>query len=508
MNLSLFRKFLFLCILISTVALSAQEKPESEQAPTIRPARADLPFEISEKKRLSERDLKIKKEGGYITGLPLLNSDPNNGIGYGVRVFYYYNGERSRPLFEYTPYKYRVFVQYFTTTKSNQYQDLSFDAPYIFDTKWRVRSDLIYEKNPNLLYFGMGTETLKPLSYLERNDPSGRQIRNAGFSDYSDSLMYRRPGGSGEQYNTVTDNKYNRYELENPNWTFSGEYSFFGGTVRTIAGARISRQIIRTYDGKWQDAKFGGYDQLAGLPLNILAPNEEISTPEGTTKVTEENKAGNIIGFKGGNVNTGRIAIVYDTRDFEPDPNRGVFLEATHERSLRAIGSDFQFNKNYVSARGFVSPVEWFTKKPHVLLEKLVLGAKGAMVQTNGDAPFYEMRNMWGTEVTQSGLGGRTTLRGYKQDRFIGQTMAYANFEVRWKFASIDVAKQHFDFQLVPFYDVGRVWDATEKVNLKGYKHSRGLGFRIPWNQATVIIIDHAWSSEDSQTFVNFNHIF
>src|SRR6218665_3968709 len=101
MHLSFLRKFLFLflCISISFFylsSLSAQDKEgtESEQ-PSVRPPRTDLPFEISEKKRLRERDLKIKKEGGYITGLPLLNSDPNNGIGYGVRVFYYYNGERS-----------------------------------------------------------------------------------------------------------------------------------------------------------------------------------------------------------------------------------------------------------------------------------------------------------------------------------------------------------------------------------------------------------------------------
>jgi len=115
---------------------------------------------------------------------------------------------------------------------------------------------------------------------------------------------------------------------------------------------------------------------------------------------------------------------------------------------------------------------------------------------------------MWGTETNQAGLGGRTTLRGFKPDRFVGPAMGFANLEIRWKFASIDAGKNHFDFQLVPFVDVGRVWDETRLVNFPGYKYSQGLGLRIPWNQATIINIDHAWSKEDRQTFVNFMHIF
>nr|WP_246051996.1 DUF5982 domain-containing protein [Leptospira idonii] len=493
-------------LFITSLSLWAQAT-DSQDAPRPRPA--NMPFEVDEKKRLSERDIKNKKEGGYFTGLPLVNSDPNVGIGYGARVIYLNNGERNNPLFEYTPYRYRIFAQYFNTTKNAPYHWLSMDAPYIMDTKWRVRADLVYERNPNSLYFGIGEKTLQPLSYLERNDPTGRMIRNAPFADYEANLHYRRPGDAGiGEAPYVTDSRYNRYDIENPNFSFSGEYSFFGGKVRTVTGMRLSKQIIRTYDGKTYDAKFGGYDQLGGFPLSFLDTDKEIATPHGETRVSRDERDGKINGFKGGYTNTIRAGIVYDTRDFEPDPNRGLFLEYTHERSAKAIGSSSEFNKNLVSGRIFMSPVTWFTRKPPELLEKLVVAARASLIQTNGDAPFYEYRNMWGTETNQSGLGGRTTIRGYKQDRFVGQTMGFANFEIRWKFASVDIWGQHFDFQLVPFYDVGRVWDETKMVNLQGYKHSRGIGFRIPWNQATIIYVDYAKSNEDSQAFVNFNHIF
>lgn len=497
--------FVFLSFSLLAQTKEANGSVDSDK----RAPRADLPFEISEKKRLNERDINNKREGGYFTGLPLINSDPNVGIGYGARVLYFFNGEKSNPLFEYTPYKYRIFAQYFNTTRNAPYHWVSLDAPFVMDTKWRARADLIYDRNPNTLYFGIGEQTLQPLSYIERNDPTGTQVRNAVFDKYEDNLTYRRPGQAGNlEAPIVSDNKYNRYDIENPTFSFSGEYSFLGGTLRAVTGLRLSRQIIRTFDGKWNDAKFGGVDQIAGIPLAVVSPDTLTSTQGGETRLTQDQNNGKILGFNGGYTNTLRAGIVYDTRDFEPDPNRGLFLEYTHERSTKAVGSNYEFNKNLVSGRFFISPVTYFTKRPPELLEKLVIATRAAVVQTNGDAPFYEYRNMWGTETNQAGIGGRTTVRGYKQDRFVGQTMAYANFEIRWKFWSIDVGKNHFDFQLVPFYDVGRVWDQTSKVNLQDYKHSRGIGLRIPWNQATVIYFDYAVSREDRQLFVNFNHIF
>ncbi|MCZ8342673.1 MAG: DUF5982 domain-containing protein [Leptospira sp.] len=452
-----------------------------------------LPFEINSSKRLTDYDIKRKKTGSFFTGLPLLNSDPNNGIGYGVRVFYFQNNDKKDPFFEYTPYRYRVFAQYFRTTLNAQNHWLSFDAPYIFDTKWRVRADLLYERNPNFLFFGVGESSLQPLAYHQRNDETRPLVQNGTFNDYMEAGLYKRPGDAG-QAPFVSDAKYNRYEMENPNANLSAEKSLFGGTVRLVAGTRLSKQIIRTFDGKSTVAKdpiFG--DQFLPDALNTV--------PYGTTLLTEEAQAGRIRGINGGYVNTVRAGVVYDTRDFEPDPNSGLFFEATHERSMRAIGSQFEFNRNLASGRFFYSPAPGTFKK-------LVIAGRATVVQTNGDVPFYEYRNMWGTEGNQVGLGGRTTLRGYKQDRFLGPVMGFGNLEIRWKFGSVATKTSTFDFQLVPFVDFGRVWDGAERMNLKGYKYSYGLGFRIPWNQSTIIYFDYAISREDRQLFVNFQHIF
>ena len=127
---------------------------------------------------------------------------------------------------------------------------------------------------------------------------------------------------------------------------------------------------------------------------------------------------------------------------------------------------------------------------------------------TEGDAPFFEMRHMWGTANGINGLGGLRTLRGFKQDRFVGRAIGFGNLEMRWKFHEIKAGTETFAFNLVPFVDFGRVWDDPEKASTNGYKYSQGLGLRIAWNQATIIMIDYAVSREDKQLFVNFNHIF
>ncbi|MDF3818372.1 DUF5982 domain-containing protein [Leptospira sp. 96542] len=467
--------------------------------------RKNLPFPMDESKQLCKKDLDDKLEGYYPTGLPLINSDPNEGIGYGVRGYLYDNGLKSDPLFDYTPYRMRFFAQYFNTNKNAQYHQLSLDMPFIADTQWRLRADAFLTITPTTLYFGVGESSMQPLSYIDRNQTNGRIVRNSSYLDQETNLTYFRPGTpsdsilfGGKSYTgfpsrdgyVVTDRMYNRYEIETPMATVSTERSFVGGTVRLVTGLKFSNNIIRTYDGKFIQGK----DPLIGGNFGAEVPN-------GKTRLTEDYEAGAIIGYNGGYTNAVRLGIVYDTRDFEPDPNSGIFLEATYEKNAKAVGSNYDFDKYFGQAKLFWSP---FPK----VFDKLVVANRFAVGLSDGNIPFFEYRNMWGTEGLVGGLGGLRTLRGYKQDRFVGRTIGWGNSEIRYKFAETKIGSELFVFNIVPFVDYGRVWDDEHKMNFKDYKYSRGLGLRIAWNQATIIMIDYAKSREDEQTFVNFSHVF
>jgi hypothetical protein len=499
----------------SLFSLQAQEGGGTKQ----------LPFEISSDKRTSDEELLKKREGWFVTGIGGPFSDPNAGSGFGGRVNLFYNGTKDDPFFPYTPYRHRFFLNLSNTTKNAQFHQIDWDAPYFLDTQWRVRANMILDSNPNNLYFGIGEKTLEPLSYKDRNDPAGPLRTNATFPETQEALGYRRdPRGPNEvmyidgripntlltqnypglQNQKVTDRMYNRYGLSNTQANLSAEKSFFNGLVRTVWGARFSRAIVTTFDGTLQRARdpyFGNTD------FSFL--NVDIPTVQAKTKVTEDAENGKIIGLKGGYVNLLRVGVVYDSRNYEPDPTKGIFAELTHERSNKAWGSNYEFNRTFASLRYFYSPF------PNVF-KKFVIAGRFAMVQTRGNAPFFEYRNMWGTESGLSGLGGRTTLRGFMQDRFVGPVMGFGNLELRYRIFEVGA----FTFDIAPLFDFGRPWDKLKDVGLKDYKYSHGLGIRIIWSQSTVIYLEWARSRETavgnfskgpfagSNFYLNIGHIF
>jgi outer membrane protein assembly factor BamA len=484
-----------------------------------------LPFEIDPEKRMSKDELEKKKEGWFMTGLGGPFSDQNTGNGFGGRIFLFNNGTKEDPFFAYTPYRHRFFLNLSNTTKKAQFHWLDWDAPYFLDTQWRVRANLIYDRNPNNLYFGIGESTLRPLSYRDRNE-FGQPLRtNASFPEQQEALGFRRePRGPNEivyfdnpyvnayanqnfqflQEQKVTDRMYNRYELEVPQANLSAERSYFNGLVRTVVGAKFSNNIVRTFDGTLQKARDPYFGNTSFPILNV-----DIPTVQGKTKVTEDTESGKIIGLNGGHVNLMRVGVVYDTRDFEPDPTRGIFAEVTHERSDKAWGSAYGFNRTFGSVRFFYSPF------PH-LFSKFVIASRLGLVSNEGNVPFFEYRNIWGTEGGLSGLGGRTTMRGYIQDRFVGPVMGFGNVELRYRVYQMP----GFTFDVAPLFDFGRPWDRVKGINLKDYKHSYGLGIRIIWNQSTVIYLEWARSRETelgnyskgpfagSNFYLNFGHIF
>jgi glutamine amidotransferase len=57
--------------------------------------------------QLAPDELAHKKDGGYITGLPLAAYSTDIGLGLGARAYYYWDGHPDDPRFAQTPYLYR-----------------------------------------------------------------------------------------------------------------------------------------------------------------------------------------------------------------------------------------------------------------------------------------------------------------------------------------------------------------------------------------------------------------
>ena len=138
----------------------------------------------------------------------------------------------------------------------------------------------------------------------------------------------------------------------------------------------------------------------------------------------------------------------------------------------------------------------------------LAFAARGTFQLQSQSSPFFAMNFLPYTEDPRTGLGGLRTLRGYKQDRFVGPVMGLVNLELRWTFLRFEALRQRFALIAVPAMDLGATFDRVSELRLAGWKRSQGGALRISWNQATILTTEYAFSAEDSAFYVNFNHMF
>lgn len=477
-------------LLFVTIPARADPEPAAPVVATTPPSGAppaDLPFAIAAEKRLDDEELAGKKEGVFVTGVPDFSSDPLNGVGIGAEGYVTNDGSRKDPFFAYTPYRTRISAAVFVTTRDQQEVELGVDAPYVLDGPWRLRTVAGYAKDPNQLYFGTTDASLRHLRslYPARSPFAGQQVDS--FGAYEDNLATARPGGPGEA-SVVGDDLYDYFVLQQAILNTSVERSFFESRVRAVAGFEVGYIDISTYDGR-------------GVEATDRATGESGAVRNGATRLTEDAAAGRVIGMGHGFVDIAQLGLVYDTRDFEPDPTRGVFAETTNELSIPAIGSRFTFDKVFAQIKAYRKLLSYRD-------QRLVVAARFGAGYTIGDAPFFEYQDEWSTEGSIEGLGGFRTLRGYKQARFVARMMSFANLELRHRFARFSVLDQDLGLMIVPFVDTGGVWNRPADLSVDNLRISEGLGARVAWNQSTIVSFDYAVSEEDRQFFVQLGHAF
>ena len=100
---------------------------------------------------------------------------------------------------------------------------------------------------------------------------------------------------------------------------------------------------------------------------------------------------------------------------------------------------------------------------------------------TGSAVPFYLMP--W--------LGGKDTLRGFRNYRFRGPHSLLLQGEYRWEIWSA--------LEAAVFYDTGKVAFERRDLNLKGLQHAYGFGFRFNTDQAVVMRFDAAFGSRDGK---------
>lgn len=175
-----------------------------------------------------------------------------------------------------------------------------------------------------------------------------------------------------------------------------------------------------------------------------------------------------------------RGGVVFDSRDQEIDPHRGLFAEAF-------VGSGKDYTRTTAALRAYVHP-----------LERLVLAARIGAERMTGTPPVSAQLTMESTDGPYVALGGYRSLRGYHDGRFVGPGKLIGGVEARYGFIW---APRVFEIKIVAFYDFGRVFAPGEEVRFTrtGLHSSAGAEVALSMLRNTLIVIGAGKGAEGAQ---------
>jgi outer membrane protein assembly factor BamA len=224
----------------------------------------------------------------------------------------------------------------------------------------------------------------------------------------------------------------------------------------------------------------------------------------------------------GGSLTFLKLGLIYDTRDNEAAPNKGIWSEIMVMAAPTFLGnSPYAFVKLEITHRQFISLVRKYLVFAYRLNYQGTIG---------GTSPYYidpYMFSSWSLSTKPDGLGGARTMRGVLRDRVVGDGVALGNIELRWKFWRTHFLKQNLYFGLVGFLDGGmvvqdrKVYRNLIPENLRAYYFnvasdclhlSTGLGLRLALNENFMVTFDYgfALNKQDGSNglYIGLGHMF
>ena len=148
-----------------------------------------------------------------------------------------------------------------------------------------------------------------------------------------------------------------------------------------------------------------------------------------------------------------KAGLVYDSREHEADPSRGIWAE------VYAYGSPDILNGRGKNGYNYLKLAAHFRHYIPLWKDKIVfayhLAYQGKLA---GNAPYYTLQNintLYLRQIISDGLGSINTVRGVPYNSVIGDGYAWANFEMRFKLVSFRFIKQNFYLATNPFFDMG-----------------------------------------------------
>ena len=417
----------------------------------------------------------IIKKGWNFGPLPVVGFDADLGFQYGVCCDIFNYGDGSR----YPRYNYKFNVEASRYTKGSGVFRFYSDMPYVVkDTK--LFFDVTYFYANKYEFFGFnGFEASSFDPNINPNNPEGFK---SGYH-FIDRNQFRFVGSMQRPFFSV------------PNLYWTAGLAYYNTAISVIDTVKMNN-----YAG-----------QQPTLYENYVAND-----------IIKEDEA------HGGNTTQIRLGLVYDSRDHNSDPTKGIYAEATLVGAPDLIDRKGYSNLSYTFL--------WRQYIP-VYKDKLTFAYRlGAQNRIAGQTPWYMINNlntMFFQKMYTEGLGGSVTMRGVNRNGVIGEGFAFANLEMRWRIVGFQFINQNWMVALNPFFDAGM---ATQKFredemirademltsgylqdlysgDKEGIHMAAGCGLKLIMNRNLVVSVDlgKALDKRDGEklkTFIGFNYIF
>jgi outer membrane protein assembly factor BamA len=280
-----------------------------------------------------------------------------------------------------------------------------------------------------------------------------------------------------------------RLDITGEVFTFAdGSARFFGFQSRSSA-----RNETNYADEEVGFDLAAAYTLVPGLQLVVGDRFRDVEIGRGAVKsvpfIRDRFAPAEVPGVRGFSTHAQRIGLVYSTLDDVDMPTSGIYGRGLFELSSTALGSSESYRHYLVELKVFV-PFDG---------ARYVTVVRGAYNQTLGDdVPFLE----------RSILGGKHTLRGHGDNRFIDSSYALLNIEERIRLFRYRLFNVNTDWELAPFIDLGAVARDFLDVTARSFVVNPGIGFRAVVRPNVVGRVDIGFGEEGPAVFATLGYPF
>lgn len=416
------------------------------------------------------------KKGWTFGALPSVAYDSDLGFQYGglINLFYFGDGKT------YPNYLHSIYLEIARTTKGGGKNQLFYDSGHIFKGKnIRLTADLSYLTEQALNFYGFNGASVNYNPNFE----------NIDHQDYISRMFYRHERKIIRSY-----------------------ADFQGGIIkkkfRWLAGLAYYNYFINPVD------------------INKLnkGKSENEKLPD-TTSLYDKYIDWGIIPIsdaRGGEISFVKLGLIYDTRNIEANPSKGIWSEIIMLTAPSFLGNKNVFTKMAIMHRQYFN----------LWKNKLTFVYKADYQFTLfGNTPFYYqpmMQASYSPATINEGLGGAKSIRGILRNRIVGEDFLYGNFEFRYKFFTKVLFKQNVYVALNPFFDIGKTTRGidlsyinmdsidpnqnffTRKNETLHYTYGCGIHFALNENFVVSINYGRAGSKQDGKDglYIGSNWLF